>query len=96
MSGRGSGIGEMANAPTGPSGDLRGRRPHGGLHEFNLTAAGTALITAYESYDHRPLVSRWAAPAQCFAGHAQEIDVATGKVIFDWDSLSHVGVRKAT
>jgi hypothetical protein len=48
------------------------------LHEFLLTPDGTALHTAYEegvvTDEGRPLV----------VGHAQEVDVATNELLFDW------------
>jgi hypothetical protein len=59
-------------------------------HEFRLTPQGTALITVYHTvpYDLSP----YGGPVngQVFDGVAQEIDVATGKVLWQWDSLSHV------
>jgi hypothetical protein len=48
------------------------------LHEFILTPEGTALHTAYEqrveSGGHPSLI----------VGHAQEVDVATNDLLFDW------------
>jgi hypothetical protein len=59
-------------------------------HEFRLTSNGTALITSYHAvpYDLSP----YGGPVngQVYDGVAQEIDIATGKVVFQWDSLSHV------
>jgi hypothetical protein len=59
-------------------------------HEFRLTSDGTALITSYHAvpYDLSP----YGGPVngQVYDGVAQEIDIATGKVVFQWDSLSHV------
>jgi hypothetical protein len=59
-------------------------------HEFRLTPQGTALITVYhpEPYDLSP----WGGPAngQIIDGIAEEIDIATGKVVWRWDSLDHV------
>ena len=59
-------------------------------HEFRLTSDGTALITSYHAvpYDLSP----YGGPVngQVYDGVAQEIDIATGKVVFEWDSLSHV------
>jgi Arylsulfotransferase (ASST) len=62
------------------------------LHEFQLTPWGTALITAeYPVY--------WNATAVGGSAHeivldsvVQEIDIATGLVEFQWDSLDHVPV----
>jgi hypothetical protein len=48
------------------------------LHEFILTPKGTALHTAYEqgvvTDDGLPII----------VGHAQEVDVATNELPFDW------------
>ena len=62
------------------------------LHEFVITPQDTALITAY-----RPVttdLSRVGGPANgmVLSGVVQEIDIATGKVLFEWDSLDHVPV----
>jgi hypothetical protein len=64
------------------------------FHEFCLTDRGTALITAFR---HRTTdLSRLGGSSRgvAFAGVAQEIDVATGKVVFEWDSLEHVPVTE--
>jgi hypothetical protein len=50
------------------------------LHELELTSRGTALITAYR------VVGKVADSI------VQEVDVATGKVLFTWHSLGHVPV----
>jgi len=59
-------------------------------HEFRLTNDGTALITNYHAvpYDLSP----YGGPVngQVYDGVLQEIDVASGKVVFQWDSLDHV------
>jgi hypothetical protein len=59
-------------------------------HEFRLTPQGTALITIYHAvpYDLSP----YGGPVdgQVYDGIAQEIDIATGKVVWQWDSLDHV------
>jgi hypothetical protein len=62
------------------------------LHEFQLTPQGTALITAYypvywdESSVH--------GPSRAIVADAvvQEIDIRTGLVEFQWDSLDHVPI----
>jgi hypothetical protein len=65
------------------------------LHELKLTAKGTALITAYQlsKADLRPLGG--AASHPVWASHAQEVDLATGKVLLDWNSLDHVPVAES-
>ncbi|HTX27195.1 MAG TPA: arylsulfotransferase family protein [Streptosporangiaceae bacterium] len=62
------------------------------LHEFVITPQDTALITAY-----RPMPANLSAlggPARgtVLSGTVQEIDIATGQVLFQWDSLLHVPV----
>jgi hypothetical protein len=67
---------------------------HADLHEFELTPRGTALITA--AY---PVI--WDASAVhgsrrevVFDSIVQEIDIATGLLLFQWDSLDHVPVTE--
>ena len=60
------------------------------LHELLLTSSGTALITAFASVGAD--LSSVGGPSRgtLLTGHAQEVDLATGKVLMDWDSLSHI------
>jgi len=64
----------------------------GDLHEFRLTARGTALLTAYgQAVGDLPAGPD--SPARTgpyFYGVAQEVDVATGKVLLQWRSDEHV------
>jgi Arylsulfotransferase (ASST) len=64
----------------------------GDLHEFRLTDRGTALLTAYgETTGDLPAGPD--APARVgpyFYGVAQEIEIATGKVLLQWRSDDHV------
>jgi hypothetical protein len=64
-------------------------------HEFRLTPYGTALITVYNPvpYDLSP----YGGPKDgtVVDGIAQEIDVATGRVVFEWHSLDHVGIDES-
>jgi hypothetical protein len=65
------------------------------LHEFLITARGTAYITAFALTD-ADLRSRGGSHnGRVLAGHAQEIDLATGRVLFDWNSLKHIGVDES-
>jgi outer membrane protein assembly factor BamB len=59
-------------------------------HEFRLTADGTALITAYENVPYDLSSVGGPANGHVLDGVVQEVDVATGKVLFQWDSLDHV------
>ena len=63
----------------------------GDLHELLLTEEGTALFTVYgtASGDLRPV----GGPERglYFYGEVQEVDVATGELLFSWRSDHHVG-----
>jgi Arylsulfotransferase (ASST) len=67
----------------------------GDLHEFSITAEDTALLTAYT--ETRADLSAIGGPrdAPVWDGIAQEIDLATGEVLFEWRSLDHVGVDES-
>jgi Arylsulfotransferase (ASST) len=59
-------------------------------HSFVLTPQGTALVTAYHE-TRRDLSSVGGPPhGEVYDGIVQEIDVATGRVLFEWHSLDHV------
>jgi Arylsulfotransferase (ASST) len=66
-------------------------RPRNGLvgdiHEFELTPRGSALMTIF----HRvPVGDR-----TVFEGAVQEVDLATGRVLFEWHSLEHVALAES-
>jgi len=65
------------------------------LHDFKLTPQGTALVTAHRKVSAD--LSALGGPAQgaVLASAAQEIDVATGKVLFDWNSIDHVPLTES-
>ena len=63
------------------------------LHDLQLTARGTALITAYETATADLTSIGKSSKGQVFVGHVQEIDLNTGRVLFDWRSLDHVGIE---
>ncbi len=62
------------------------------LHEFLLTPDGTALITVYRTAtaDLRQLGGE--ENGTVLAGVVQEIDVESGALLFEWNSLDHVPV----
>jgi len=63
------------------------------FHEFLLTPWNTALITA-DKYATANLTSIGGPPGQkVFDGIVQEIDIRTGKVLFQWNSADHVPYR---
>lgn len=57
------------------------------LHEFQITPQGTALITAFY-----PVYWRY-CNCTVFDSVVQEIDIPTGLVQFQWDSLDHVPTK---
>ena len=72
-----------------------GRGYRGDLHEFLITTGDTALITIYEPvpYDLSPVGGP--KDGMVAEGVVQEIDIETGKVLFEWHSLEHVGVEES-
>jgi Arylsulfotransferase (ASST) len=63
----------------------------GDLHEFKLTNRGTALLTAYgEATGDLPAGPDPARVGPYFYGVAQEVEIATGKVLLQWRSNDHV------
>jgi hypothetical protein len=92
----GVGTGEIADASYAT---LRSVQAGGGLredlHELVLTSAGTALVTAYQTVEADLSSVGGKAKAQVVTGHAQEIDLATGKLLFDWDSWDHIGAAES-
>ena len=67
----------------------------GDLHECTLTSSGSALISVYNAvpYDLSPFGGP--ADGSLLEGVVQEIDVATGKLLFEWHSLDHVATDES-
>lgn len=65
------------------------------LHEFQLTPQGTALITIYHVVPMDLTSVGGAKDGLVLEGVMQEIDVATGRVLFEWHSLDHVGLDES-
>ncbi|HEY2543763.1 MAG TPA: arylsulfotransferase family protein [Gaiellaceae bacterium] len=65
-----------------------GRGRHGDLHDLQLTPEGTGLITIY-----REIAT--ATVPRLVTGIVQEVDVATGRVLFEWRSNEHVGLDES-
>jgi hypothetical protein len=67
----------------------------GDHHEFLITTRDTALVTIYAEtpYDLSP----YGGPKDGLVmdGIAQEIDIETGEVLFEWRSLDHVDVGES-
>jgi hypothetical protein len=72
-----------------------GNGHEGDHHEFLITPEDTALFTVYSQV---PMdLSPYGGPvgAMVLDGIAQEIDIETGEVLFEWHSLDHVGVEES-
>jgi hypothetical protein len=67
----------------------------GDLHEFLISPQDTALITIYSPV--RWDLSSVGGPQDgvVLDGIAQEIDIATGEVLFEWHSLEHVSIEES-
>jgi hypothetical protein len=68
---------------------------NGDHHEFLISSRDTALVTIYAE---TPMdLSPYGGPgdAKVMDGVAQEIDIETGEVLFEWHSLDHVGVDES-
>ncbi len=63
----------------------------GDLHEFVLTDSGTALFTCYGSSEAELPHPSGSRRGRYVYGVAQEVDVATGRVLFEWRTDEHVG-----
>jgi hypothetical protein len=60
------------------------------VHEFLLTPKGTALITVHAETQVDLTPVGGPAKGNALDSIVQEIDVASGKVLFEWHSLDHV------
>jgi hypothetical protein len=60
------------------------------MHEFDLLPGGRALITAYFPVRWADAPTPGARKDVVLDGVVQEIDIRTGLLLFQWDSLDHV------
>ena len=67
----------------------------GDLHEFIITPQDTALLTAYVPIRTDLSSIGGLEDGAVWGGIAQEVDIETGKVLFEWHSLEHVGVEES-
>jgi hypothetical protein len=65
------------------------------VHELLLTPQGTALITVYNEVTRDLSSIGGPAAHPTLDSIVQEVDVATGKVLFEWHSLDHVPVEES-
>jgi Arylsulfotransferase (ASST) len=65
----------------------------GDLHEFLITEAGTALFTCYQKAVGKVRVGRHSRRVTYWCGVVQEVDIASGKVLFQWRSDDHIALE---
>jgi hypothetical protein len=73
-----------------------GRGLYGDLHELELTDEGTALIPIYHAVkqDLSP-VGAFYSDGEAVDNIIQEVDVATGRVLWEWHSLDRVSITES-
>ena len=67
----------------------------GNQHDFLITPQGTALLTIYNLVSRDLSYLGGPVEGRVIEGVAQEIDIETGEVLFEWHSLDHVGVEES-
>lgn len=65
------------------------------LHEFELTDAGTALITSYPPVRADLTSIGGTKDGWMFDCHIQEIDIATNALLLDWRASDHIGLDES-
>jgi hypothetical protein len=68
----------------------------GDHHEFKITPQNTALLTIYHGVEMDLTSVGGPADATVLDGIVQEVDIETGKVLFEWHSLDHVELSHHT
>src|ERR1700729_1345414 len=93
FAGTGDGVDEIYNSSYRHVATVKaGNGVNADLHEFTITGANTALVTAYYPVLWNTSSAKGAKPRLVLDGVVQEIDIPTGLVLFQWDSLDHVPV----
>lgn len=65
------------------------------LHEFTITAAGTALMISYPTIQHDLTSVGGPAQGYMFDCHVQEIAIRSGAVLFDWTASEHIDITES-
>ncbi len=64
-------------------------------HEFRITSTGTALITIYNPVRRDLRSVGGARNGTVLDGIIQEVDIATGKVLWEWHALGHIPIAES-
>lgn len=69
--------------------------PGGDVHEFLITPQGTALVMIYNTirWDLSPIGG--ATNGTVIDGIIQELEIETGRVLFEWHSLDHIALDES-
>jgi hypothetical protein len=63
------------------------------LHEFKITPQGTAFVTSFNAVKANLKSVGGSANGSVFDCIIQEVDIATGRVLWEWHALGHVPVE---
>jgi hypothetical protein len=67
----------------------------GDIHEFIITPRDTALFTVYRRVPYDLSALGGPKDGSIQEGVVQEVDIASGRVLFEWHSAPHVGVDES-
>ncbi len=85
------GIGVIANSSYRVIATVKGGNGYStNIHEFRVTPQGTALILGYSTVDWDLRAVGGRDNRRVFDSIAMEIDVKTGRVLFEWHALGHI------
>lgn len=68
---------------------------HGDLHEFVITPQGTALFIAYDAIEADLSTIGGARRGTLLDCVIQEVEIASGRVLFEWRASDHVAVTES-
>jgi hypothetical protein len=94
--GHGQGVGIIADTSYRVIKRVRAHKPYAlDMHEFKLTPRGTALVIIY--HETRRDLRSVGGPRRGYIldNIVQEIDLDSGKVLFSWHALGHVGLKES-
>ena len=72
-----------------------GNGHEGDHHEFLITPEDTALITIYNKVQRDLSIVGGPVDGVVLEGIAQEVDIETGEVLFEWHSLDYIGLDES-
>jgi hypothetical protein len=67
----------------------------GDLHEFVITPQDTALLTAYKPMRRDLSAVGGSAHGLLLDSRMQEMEIATGRVLFEWSAAEHIALRES-